>query len=188
MIFKAALSSVANRGAPPESFLHELLNWARTAPDGLFAQNANEDIYSSVRAVLGPYSSVPHRKAVMCEVLRVLGGFESSWNWTCGIDSTNPTSVFPESEEAGLWQVSMNAIAFGEDLKLLTKAKIGTLSYERGHLFQRVIKSDHAFAMEFIVRLLRHTTRHNGPAKRHEIDPYLQRTAVDEFLRGLLPG
>lgn len=187
MTFSAALAPVKNRGSAPREFLAELVAWARTADPGLFMQNANVDIYSSVREALGcqtgpvPWRDVNHRTAVMLEVLRVLGGFESSWRWDCGIDTTNPTSNRPETEEAGLWQVSMNAIAYGEDLRHLTKAKIGTIGYSRGRAFQRAIKTDHPFAMEFIVRLLRHTTAHNGPARRHEIDPYLSRAAVAEF-------
>lgn len=172
---------VKNRGIPPDSFLTELVEWAKIADDGLFMQNANNDIYSSVRESLGPWRGLIHRKAVMLEVLRVLGGFESSWDWECGVDTNNPTSNRPETEEAGLWQVSMNALAFGNDLQELCQAKIGTTSYARGAAFQRATKTDHVFAMEFIVRLLRHTTKHNGPAKRHEIDEYLSRFAVTEF-------
>lgn len=172
---------IVGRGSPPDSFLKEIIEWAKIADDGLFTQNANVDIYSSVREVLGPWRGLNHRKAVMLEVLRVLGGFESSWDWECGVDTTNPTSNKPETEEAGLWQVSMNAIAFGHDLQMLCQAKIGSISYSRGEAFQRATKTDHLFAMEFIVRLLRHTTKHNGPAKRHEIDEWLSRLAVTEF-------
>jgi hypothetical protein len=172
---------VKNRGIAPDSFLTELVEWAATADDGLFMQNASVDIYSSVKEALGPWQGLQHRKAVMLEVLRVLGGFESSWDWMCGVDSTNSTSITPETEEAGLWQVSMNALAFGNDLRELTQARIGTTSYSRGRAFQHAMKVDHTFAIEFIVRLLRHTTAHNGPAKRHEIDPWLRRDAVEEF-------
>lgn len=183
--FIATRAPVKNRGSAPEDFLRELVDWASTADDGLFERNANIDIYSSVRKALGPWESLAHRRAVMLEVLRVLGGFESSWRWDCGRDTTNPTSDRPETEEAGLWQVSMNAIAYGEDLRQLTRAKIGTVGYSRGRTFQRAIKEDHRFAMEFIVRLLRHTTAHNGPAKRHEIDEWLSRDAVAEFQQAL---
>jgi hypothetical protein len=36
-------------------------------------------------------------------------------------------------------------------------------------------------AMEYIARLLRRTVDHNGPVKRHEIDPWLRRDDVLEF-------
>lgn len=181
MIFSATKQKVKNRGVPPDSFLTELVEWAATAHDGLFQQNASNDIYTSVRDALGPWEGLHHRKAVMLEVLRVLGGFESSWDWMCGVDKTNATSVTPETEEAGLWQVSMNALAFGQDLKDLTKSVIGTTSYKQGKKFQRATKINHVFAMEFIVRLLRHTCKHNGPVKRKEIHPFLSRDAVSEF-------
>jgi hypothetical protein len=40
---------------------------------------------------------------------------------------------------------------------------------------------------EYIAHLLRRTVRHNGPVKRHEIDAWLRRDAVDEFLELLYP-
>jgi hypothetical protein len=43
------------------------------------------------------------------------------------------------------------------------------------------MKHDHPLSMEFIARLLRHTTAHNGPVRRHEIDPWLRRDSVKEF-------
>jgi hypothetical protein len=53
-----------------------------------------------------------------------------------------------------------------------------------GNKFQSAMKFDHELAMEYIAMLLRHTVNHNGPVKRHEIDPWLSRDAVKEF--GLL--
>lgn len=188
MRFMACRTRVKNRGVPPEEFLSELVQWAQKADERLFMSNANVDIYTHTKAFLGPYSSLRHRKAVMLEVLRVLAGFESSWDSQCGVDTTNPTSVHPETEEAGLWQVSMNAIAFGEDLKQLVKARIGSTNYRDGRKFQAATKCDRTFATEFIVRLLRHTVKHNGPAKRvttnstrDSIYPWLSRDAVSEF-------
>lgn len=189
MTFKATLRSVANRGAPPVPFLNAIVTWARTAPAEMFAPQpapkrplTDRDIYAHVKNELGPWEGLSHRCAVMLEVLRVLGGFESSWNWNEGRDITNKTSDKPWTTEAGLWQVSMNACVFGEDLRALVLAKIGTNNYELGgDRFQVEMKRDHEFAIEFIVRLLRHTVDHNGPATRHEINPYLRRDAVAEF-------
>jgi hypothetical protein len=97
---------------------------------------------------------------------------------SAGVDTTNPTSVTPDTIEAGAWQVSANSMAFGEELKDLVLKKVGTFD---GNDFQRVMKTDHQFAMEYTARLLRRTVNHHGPVKRHEIDDWLRREAVDEF-------
>src|SRR5262249_26562895 len=76
---------------------------------------------------------------------------------------------------------SMN---FGQELKDLVRAKVGTLD---GNAFQRAMKQDHELAIEYIARLLRRTIRHNGPVKRHEINGWLRRDAVAEF-QALLGG
>jgi hypothetical protein len=57
-------------------------------------------------------------------------------------------------------------------------AKVGTLD---GNAFQKAMKQNHPLAIEFVARLLRRTTHHNGPVLRHEIDPWLRRDAVAEF-------
>jgi hypothetical protein len=178
MSYKATKQHVANRGVPPDSFLNELVAWAKGAPDEIFAPNPNNDVYSSVLATLGPWQGLAHRKAVLLEVLRVLAGFESSWDWNAGRDLTNPTSDKPDTTEAGAWQVSAHSVNFGADLKALVLAEVGTLD---GDAFQAATKKQHEFAMEYIARLLRHTTRHNGPVLRHEIDSWLRRDAVAEF-------
>jgi hypothetical protein len=72
------------------------------------------DIYSNVFGVLGPWEDLRHRRAVMLEVMRVLAGFESSWDWEAGVDVTNPTSTTPDTIEAGAWQVSANSMGFGK--------------------------------------------------------------------------
>lgn len=178
MNFVATKQHVYNRGIPQDSFLLQLVQWGKKAPDDIFVPNTHSDIYSSIFNVMGPWQGLPHRRAVMLEVMRVLAGFESGWNWNEGRDITNSTSVTPDTIEAGAWQVSANAMNFGAELKELVQAKAGTLD---GNHFQRVTKADHVFAMEFIARLLRRTTHHNGPVLRHEIDPWLRRNAVAEF-------
>lgn len=172
--YHALKSKVANRGIPPDSFLDELLAWGRTAPDALFAPNDGFDVYSSVADNLGPWTCKLHRKAVMIEVLRVLAGFESSWNWNEGRDTTNASSITPETIEAGAWQVSANSRHFGADLMALAPAD--------GRDFQFAMKTDHRLACEYIARLLRHTVNHNGPVKRKEINPHLHREAVSEAM------
>ncbi len=115
----------------------------------------------------------------MLEIMRVLAGFESSWDWNEGVDTTNPGSNTPDTMEAGAWQVSYNSVVFGHDLRVLCDSR----GITNGTKFQAVTKADHPFAMEYIARLLRHTCQHNGPVKRHEIDPWLKRESVGEFMQ-----
>ena len=174
----ALKSHVSNRGVPTDEFLSELVAWGKTAPDEIFEPRKDDpgevDIYTHIAPILGPWESPLHRRAAMLEVMRVLAGFESSWDWNCGRDVTNHSSVTPTTIEAGAWQVSGNSRAFGSDLRILAPAD--------GEQFQRAMKSDHPLAMEYIARLLRHTIRANGPCVRGEIDAWLSREAVAQFV------
>jgi hypothetical protein len=179
MNFTATKQRVFNRGVPPDDFLDQLVTWGKQAPDEIFEEKTSkDDVYSSIFDTLGPWKGPPHRRAVMLEVMRVLAGFESSWDWTEGRDTTNATSVTSTTIEAGAWQVSANSMNFGQELKDLVQAKVGTRD---GNAFQKAMKEDHPLAMEYIARLLRRTTRHNGPVHRHEIDKWLRKDAVAEF-------
>lgn len=171
-------SSVLNRGVPSDEFLAELIAWGRSAPEEIFSKNDVYDIYSSVKNELGPYKSIGHRRAVMLEVMRVLAGFESSWNWNEGRDTTNPQSNRPDTTEAGAWQVSADSMTWGADLTALVDRSIGSRD---GNAFQSAMKSNHALAMEYVARLLRHTVTAHGPVKRREIHPWLSKKAVVEF-------
>ncbi|HEY3705481.1 MAG TPA: hypothetical protein VGL22_10500 [Terracidiphilus sp.] len=184
MAYTATKQHVLNRGVPPDSFLDELVAWGGSADDEIFAPNPNADVYGSVVGVLGPWRDLAHRRAAMLEVMRVLAGFESSWHWNEGRDTTNPTSVTPDTIETGAFQVSANSMGFGQDLKDLVMAQAGTLD---GNDFQQAMKDNHPLAMEYIARLLRHTVNHNGPVKRHEIDAWLRKDAVTEFEQLLNP-
>jgi hypothetical protein len=181
---KATKHPVLNRGVAPDAFLNELVRWGKIAPEEIFVPNNTHDIYSNVFRVLGPWQGTGHRRAVMLEVMRVLAGFESSWRWNEGRDVTNASSVTPTTIEAGAWQVSANSMGFGQELRNLVQVRVGSLD---GNAFQRAMKLDHELAMEYIARLLRRTVNHNGPVKRHEIDPWLRRDAVSEFLELLYP-
>lgn len=178
MAFHATKQNVHNRGVPPDSFLNELVAWGRSAPDEIFAPNTEADIYSSIAGALGPWQDNGHRRAALLEVMRVLAGFESSWDWTEGVDTTNPTSTTPDTIEAGAFQVSANSMNFGQELKDLVLSRVGSRD---GNKFQDAMKQDHELAMEYVARLLRRTVNHHGPVKRHEIDPWLRRDAVAEF-------
>ncbi len=179
MAYVALKARVLNRGTPPNAFLDELVAWGRDADEDIFAPNANHDIYSSVRPDLGPWRDNRHRRAVMLEVMRVLAGFESSWNWNEGRDTTNSTSTTPTTIEAGAWQVSANSMRFATKLKEIVVARTGTTD---GNAFQTAMKADHTLAMEYVARLLRETVNHHGPVKRREINPWLRPDAVEELL------
>lgn len=178
MNYSATKQHVSNRGIASDSFLDQLVAWGKTAPDEIFTSNAFSDIYSSVRNTLGPWEGLPHRRAVMLEVMRVLAGFESSWDWNEGRDTSNPSSDTPEEIEAGAWQVSANSMNFGQELKDLLQSTIGTLD---SIAFQAAMKGNHTLAMEYVARLLRRTTRHHGPVRDHLINVWLRRDAVAEF-------
>lgn len=186
MIFHFTKSSVSNHGEPPDAFLIELVNWGRTASDEIFAPRPapatgpDLDIYAWEKAVLGPWGSPLHRRAVMLEVLRVLAAFESSWNWNEGRDTTAGPEK-PDEMEAGAWQVSANSLGFGTDLVACVK-KFAPGASHNPIRFQEVMKSIRPLAMEYAARLLRHTIKANGPVVRHEIDKYLKRESVTEFM------
>jgi hypothetical protein len=179
MDFIATKQRVFDRGVPPDDFLDQLVSWGKEAPDEIFEEKElKDDVYSSISDTLGPFESPLHRRAVMLEIMRVLAGFESSWKWTEGRDTSNPDSNTANTTEAGAWQVSADSMNFGQELKDLVQAKVGRRD---GIAFQEAMKEDHPLAMEYIARLLRRTTRHNGPVKGHEIDPWLKKDAVAEF-------
>lgn len=181
--YDACLQEVYDRGSPPESFLDELVDWATQAPSDLFVENNRNDIYSSVYEELGPWHGLNHRKAVMLEVLRVLGGFESSWNWNEGVDISNPKSKTPCTEEAGIFQCSGDSINYGDNLKSMLARVAPDTTCES---FIKTTKSNHRFAIEYCAQLLRLTTKHHGPIKFKEIHPYLRTDAVNEFLLFIL--
>lgn len=176
--FIACKHKVHNRGIPPSSFLDELVEWARNASDEIFEPNQKHDIYTNIVEDLGPWTGLTHRKAAMLEALRVLGGFESSWDWNEGVDVTNPNSNTSCSEEAGIFQCSGDSMKFDSSLKALLLKATGNTDCET---FKTETKSNHAFAIEYCARLLRFTVKHHGPVRDGHINPWLRRDAVAEF-------
>ena len=176
--FVACKKKVYDRGIPPSAFLDELVDWAKGAPDEIFAPNQLHDIYTNVVGDLGPWTGLTHRKAAMLEVLRVLGGFESSWDWDEGVDITNPNSNTPCSEEAGIFQCSGDSMDVAPSLKSLLLNETGQTDCET---FKTETKANHRFAIEYCARLLRLTVNHHGPVKGRHINPHLRRDAVAEF-------
>lgn len=180
--------NIYNRGRPKEDFLEKLVTWGRAAPDEVFARNSNYDVYSHVSYRLGPWRNDLHRRAVMLEVLRVLGGFESAWKWDAGPDIGAPGRQTDCTKEAGIFQCSGNSMNFDKSLKDLLVATSGA---DDCRTFRETSKNNHTFALEYCARLLRFTVRHHGPLKRRHnsridprkssIHPFLLKEAVREF-------
>lgn len=180
MNFFATKAKVLNRGFPPDSFLKELVAWGCDADGEIFAPNENRfDIYAYIRPILGPWDNLLHRRAAMLEAMRVHAGFESSWNWKEGVDTTNHTSMTHiEGQETGIFQVSF-------DSTYLTEGAMKPFAIEHGigtpGSFIAKMKTDHKLALEYYARLIRENVQWAGPIKRHEIDSWLRRDAVEEF-------
>ncbi|WP_211234209.1 hypothetical protein [Aliagarivorans taiwanensis] len=180
--FASAKAKVHNRGRAPDDFLNLLVDWAQDAPDEIFAVNPHFDIYSVVAPQLGPWRNLTHRKAAMLEVLRVLGGFESSWDWQAGRDTTNPSSNTACTMEAGIFQCSGDSMYFDASLKQLLYQARGSSDCDT---FRDETQRNPRFAIEYCARLLRFTVKHHGPIKRREINPWLSKEAMAEFERYL---
>lgn len=177
--FTACKQQVFNRGVAPDEFLNELIDWAIYAPDEIFSPNNKHDIYSNIVHDLGPWRNLKHRKAAMLEVLRVLAGFESSWNWNEGVDKNSETSNTPCTEEAGIFQCSGDSMSFDSSLKQLLINATGKSDCD---VFRSETKKNHRFAIEYCARLIRLTVNHHGPIKRKEINQWLRKDAVEEFM------
>jgi hypothetical protein len=180
--YSACLARVSG-SKPPVTFLDELVDWALRAPDELFLPNAVMDAYSAVVRQLGPYGIGAHRKAVMLEVLRCLAGLETMWDWNHGVDGGKPQAKTSHNEEAGAFQVSADSMGNGQSLKDYAQATLGGTD---DATFISGMKSNHAFAIEYTVRLLRITIHHHGPfVNSRSIYGQLNRASVKEF-RGYL--
>ena len=178
----ACLQKVSNRGVPPLSVVQDIIAEVKATPDSVFAVNENADIYSLVKPELGPYPSIKNRKAVMADVLIVLAGFESSWDYTEGRDlSASNTGAC--TMEAGMFQTSGNANAFSPTLGVFQKAKCGNNTCDGFRACAKAPGS--AFKKEFTIghtiRLLRFTTKHHGPLVRKEVNKWLSKSCVSQI-------
>lgn len=171
-------AKVAEQGEPPDSFLDVVITCAKAWPEEIIAANAvPDDIYARMRPSLGPWTGLLHRRAVMCEVLRVDSGFESGWNFNEGRDTTAGPET-PYEEETGILQVSANSLNFDPSLTLCFH------HYFPGGGVQQFIdgmKSNHAFALEYAARLFRFDTRWSGPCNRGWLNQWVNRDSVAEF-------
>jgi hypothetical protein len=177
--YPAIQHAVANRGTPPDDFLAALLAFGRTAPEEIFAENNRIDIYSALHGILGPWEGPRHRRAVMLEALRVLAGYESSWRWTEGVDTTNATSVHnTQAQETGVFQVSADSMACDASLRACVVAHAGAAD---AATFISAMKTNHALAIEYCARLLRFSVKWDGPILRGDLARSVSRAAVAEF-------
>ena len=196
--YPVLFSPVHNRGTAPALFLDTLVNTIRNLPDEVFSSEYRSKDEPDAFEFLGldhvwladrsQYALVTARRAGMCEVLRVLGGFESSWNWSEGRDVTNPASSTLATEEAGIFQCSANSMNFDPSLKECFdlhfgwpgRASVGS-AVDVARRFVSYTKSSPVFAIEYCARLLRFTVRHHGPLLRREIVPWLRADCVQAF-------
>ena len=185
--FKELKRYVQGRGVPPDDFLNTLLAWGMMAPQDIFAAHESpNDVMNELVKLLGPWQGDPgsadwlfHRRAAMLELLRCLGGFESSWKWTCGVDTTNAHSLANiTGQETGIFQVSEDSEGFSPSLRDCVIRYCGANDI---HLFIDKMKTDHVFALEYAARLLRFSYKWDGPIKRGEIDSSISREAVEEW-------
>jgi hypothetical protein len=178
MTFSATLAPVPGQGPPPVDFLVSLVSWGRIAPDEVFLENDNYDIYSIIEPVLGPWTGLPHRRAAMLEVLRVLGGLESSWNWQEGADPNGVGEEDPVDQETGIFQVSANSMGFDQSLSDVVLAQAGATD---AATFIAAMKSNRELALEYCARLLRFNVSWDGPISRGILASDESRAAVAEF-------
>jgi len=180
-VYNACHHAVSSQHAsPPNSFLDQLIDAINPLPDEVFAQNNRRDIYNVMEDALGPWTGLLHRKAVMCEVLRVAAAFESDWRWNEGVDITNPHSVTHiEGQETGAFQVSADSLVFDASLVACVDRALGKhdpLTFING------MKANHALAVEYCARLLRFNTTWCGTINDHsQVIAHVRRDAVAEF-------
>ncbi len=173
----ACLVNVHNRGKPTEDMVMEIIDLVGLMDYSDFEVNDNYDIYSHMQPKFAEFTKdIDSRRALMAGVLVNLAGWESSWDWTEGVDTTNPASMANKcGEEAGLLQTSADSMAnfnasSGGSLKAFFDESCK--EYTGGTDCERFIKCSkdpgglHYFTIQYTAKLLRHTTNHHGPIKR----------------------
>jgi hypothetical protein len=179
--YNACLKQVSEQhGKPPIEFLDTLVDTIEDLPNDVFSKNDKYDIYSVINGVLGPYSDLLHRKAVMCEILRIVAAFESDWDWNEGVDVGKSKSKFKKiAEETGAFQVSFDSMSTDKSLKDCLDRHEGKHDVET---FISAMKSNHQLAIEYCARLFRFDTTWCGTVKnKNMVISHLSRNAVAEF-------
>jgi hypothetical protein len=153
----------------------------------VFAANNNDDIYSALAPKLGPWQGMLHRRAAMCEALRVLAGFEASWDWNEGVDmEPGEGTGRPKREwETGVFQVSYNSEGIDDSLGDCVERLAGANDI---NTFLDAMKSNHTLAVEYCARLLRFDTSWDGPINKGWVQGAAWPPAVVEFQNFLSAG
>lgn len=174
-----------NHDAPSDAWLDFLTSYLAREKAAVFAVNSNTDVYTLLRPTLlslgEPWHSSLHRRAALGVALLCISGDESDWNWNEGRDTTAGPQR-PEEMEAGPFQVSYDSRGLDESLRSFLVAQGVTDAGE----FQHRMKSDHALACAYAARLLRVSTRWDGPCNRGWIAAQVKPEAVTELERCLL--
>lgn len=197
--FLATKKRVGDQGVPPDSFLDAIVTWTKAEEDSVFAPNPNPaDIYAKMAPVLAnkvdvdaegdpiyDWGGLTRRKAVILEVMRVHAGFESSWRWREGVDTTNARSMANLSgQETGIFQVSFDSIFLGDRAMEAFADRNGIETAEK---FIVEMKANHTLALSYYARLIRVNIQWAGPLKRDEgrdsVSAHVSRDAVKEFVQ-----
>lgn len=197
--WSAALARVHNRREIPLDFLEDLVNWVNIAPEEIFTdgyRGKETDIYDLFTEERPDLSSddlgdIAYRKALICETFRVLGGYESSWNWDQSRHHANKTEVDDYKASAGIFQVAPNSTYFDKSLKecfwrFYDGSDKSTFSKKYSKEFRDLMKQNREFAFEYTTRLIRFTIRHHGPLVRREIFSWMSEQSINEFLNNIL--
>jgi hypothetical protein len=182
MNFSATLAPVGSQGSPPVDFLESLISWGKIADASIFEPVDRAELYSALAPYLGPFDDVEpywQRRAAMLEAMRVHAGFESSWNWSQGVD-TSAGQETPQEMETGIFQVSADSLTLAHDGSLI--ACVGAYCPDHSiPTFLAFMKSQHAFALEYYARLVRWNLRWAGPYNRGWVQAAVSRDAMAEF-------
>jgi hypothetical protein len=101
------------------------------------------------------------------------------WDWRHGVDGNKTEVKTSHTEEAGAFQCSATSLDLDKSLMDYCRATLGATD---DATFISGTKSNHAFAIEYCVRLLRITIRHHGTiVNSKSIFGQLSRNAVQEF-------
>lgn len=171
----ASAIKVPNQGPPPDSFISALVSFGTITGRYVAAVNSNQDdIMGIIRPILAPsdWTGIEQRLAGLLTALLYDAGFESSWNFGCGVDMEPGAGTSrPANEwEAGAWQVSQNSI--NKDVPFKAMGSLGTLSalvgaYCNGAtgptVFQAAMKTNHLLAIQYAAWLFRFNTNWSGP-------------------------
>lgn len=179
MSFNHTRRTFANHGPTPVSFLQDLLLWAETAPDEIFAPNNEPSDAFNLLVPVGGWQSLAHRKATLLDAAVIHAGYESDWNWHEGVDVTNRTSMANKTgQETGPWEVSFDSenIHHAAMLPFAQSHDIANVD-----AFIPAMKTNKPLSCEYYFRLLRVSTAWAGPWNKGWVAAHISSEAVAEW-------